>query len=252
MLLLLLPVVYAPAVSTISNENTDIEIVAYPFQNVKVNEPMYIRFWAFNGSSGIVLTNSSIYCTLNHLEPLGRNKLRVRLGDSNFDLKSPDGCRNCFWYNMSAANNSYRGINAINLRCQTHDNISLGGNLMMTFDVGDSIHGSVDYETMVGIDNKYNLEIFIAWFAIILVLIAYMHKFKEDEGSSIVFGWFGATFAWLLGAIMIMGWKPINTEMTFILNVNSDIALIIILLGVYSAIYSVLMRREKRGTTEYD
>ena len=94
------------------------------------------------------------------------------------------------------------------------------------------------------------LTIFGLFFAISLVLIGFMHKFKEDEGSSIVFGCMSTAIMAILGSMILFGFKVVDVDIVFIFNVNTYIALVCYLIGFYSAYYSVLMHRSRKPKDE--
>jgi len=92
-----------------------------------------------------------------------------------------------------------------------------------------------------------NLAIFGIIFVIGLALIAFMHKFKEDTGSSIAYGFFSLALFAILGSITMFGFQIINPaliELPF--NINKVIGLICFVIGMYSAWFSVELFRFKR------
>lgn len=94
------------------------------------------------------------------------------------------------------------------------------------------------------------LTIFGLFFFFGLVLIAFMHKFKEDEGSSIAFGFFAAAIMAVLGSMILFGFKVVDVDITFIFNVNTHIAIVCYLIGFYSAAYSVLLHKSRKPKDE--
>lgn len=246
-MLFLIPIVSAPAqVTTVLSTNTNIQIISIPFNVVKQYSPLYVRFWAFNGSSGVLLTNSSIYCTLNLFEPLGKNIMRAELRDTHFGINSPSSCRNCFWYNISGGNLSVLGENALNIRCQTHDNVSLGGDSIIPLEV--SSYGFVSYETQnfLNEESKLNILIFSIFLGIVVIFLYLMGQ-AEEKGARVAYGWFGAAFAWIESSMMLAGWRPFSSGIIFLFSANTYVALLLIMLGLYAAAYSVFMTGEMRG-----
>ncbi len=94
------------------------------------------------------------------------------------------------------------------------------------------------------------LTIFGLFFFIALVLIGFMHKFKEDEGSSIVFGFMATAIMAILGSMIMFGFKVVEVDVGFIFNVNTSIGIVCYMIGFYSAYYSVLMHRSRKPKEE--
>ena len=94
------------------------------------------------------------------------------------------------------------------------------------------------------------LTIFGLFFLIALVLIAFMHKFREDEGSSVAFGVFATAIMAILGSMILFGFKVVEVDVSFIFDVNTYIAIICYMIGFYSAAYSVLLNRSRKPKDE--
>ncbi len=115
----------------------------------------------------------------------------------------------------------------------------------------NSTDGSTATIIVGGVKMEFlRLTIFGLFFAISLVLIAYMHKFRDDEGSSIVFGFFAAGIMTILGSMIMFGFRVVDVDVSFIFNVNTFIAIICYMIAFYSAAYSVLLRRSRRPKEE--
>ena len=94
------------------------------------------------------------------------------------------------------------------------------------------------------------LTIFGIFFFISLVLIGFMHKFKEDEGSSIVFGWMSTAIMFILGSMIMFGFKVVDVDIIFGFNANTMIGIVCYMIGFYSAYYSVLMHKSRKPQEE--
>ena len=94
------------------------------------------------------------------------------------------------------------------------------------------------------------LTIFGIFFFISLVLIGFMHKFKEDEGSSIVFGWMATAMMVILGSMIMFGFEVVDVDIIFGFNANTMIGIVCYMIGFYSAYYSILMNRSRRPREE--
>ena len=94
------------------------------------------------------------------------------------------------------------------------------------------------------------LTIFGIFFFISLVLIGFMHHFKEDEGSSIVFGWMATAIMVILGSMIMFGFKVVDVDVMFGFNANTMIGIVCYMIGFYSGYYSILMNRSRRPREE--
>ncbi len=144
------------------------------------------------------------------------------------------------------------------LDTRTYDVWGDGGRCNITFNYTErdsyslnSSDGSTATIIVGGVKMEFlRLTIFGLFFAISLVLIAFMHRFKEDEGSSIVFGFMSTAIMAILGSMILFGFKVVDVDVSFIFNVNTYIALVCYLIGFYSAYYSILMNRSRKPEEE--
>jgi len=168
-----------PSVVTIESQNTNMQIVTMPFASIKQNETLYVRWWAFNGTNGVVLKNDTIYCILNLLEPQGRNVARAWI-QKNFGLPSnPNACQNCFWWDITAGNFTKTGLYGLNIRCQTYDNRTLGGDLMTPLDVTESGKASTS-ELAIGTAITYSM-LLIASIIFMIACIYFGFSLNGDD-----------------------------------------------------------------------
>jgi hypothetical protein len=123
-----------PPVSTITSTNSFIQIVHTPIEYAQANETLYLRFWVFNSTNGVPITNITSYCTLNLLEPQGKNIFRNGNVSFNPSKIYPNSCINCFYQDLNPNNFTNIGLYSINIRCQANDN-SLGGDSVFSFEV---------------------------------------------------------------------------------------------------------------------
>ncbi len=94
------------------------------------------------------------------------------------------------------------------------------------------------------------LTIFGLFFFFGLVLIGFMHKFKEDEGSSIVFGWMATAIMFILGSMIMFGFKVVDVDIIFGFNANTMMGIVCYMIGFYSGYYSILMNRSRKPKEE--
>ncbi len=115
----------------------------------------------------------------------------------------------------------------------------------------NSTDGSTATIIVGGVKMEFlRLTIFGIFFFISLVLIGFMHKFKEDEGSSIVFGWMSTAVMVILGSMIMFGFKVVDVDIIFGFNANTMIGIVCYMIGFYSAYYSILMNRSRRPREE--
>ena len=149
------------------------------------------------------------------------------------------------------------------LDTRTWDDWGTGGRCNITFNYTtrdsyslNSSEGSTATIIVGGVKMEFlRLTIFGLFFAFGLVLIAFMHKFQEDEGSSIVFGFFATAIMTVLGSMIFFGFKVIDVDVSFIFDPNNAIALVCYLIAFYSAAYSVLLnksRKKEKGEFDVD
>lgn len=138
-LFIVLPTISAvPPVTTVVSTNANIQIVTMPFEYIKTNTDLFLRWWAYNSSSGSIMTNKSVYCTVNFLEPEGKNILRAYVQKEFGIAGNTNACQNCFWYNINGTNLTKTGLYGLQLRCQTYDNFTLGGSTMIPISVNNA------------------------------------------------------------------------------------------------------------------
>ena len=136
------------------------------------------------------------------------------------------------------------------------DDYSDTGRCNVTFNLTDrdsytlnSTDGSSATIIVRGVKMEFlRLTVFGIFFLLGFILIAYMHKFKEDEGSSIAYGFFAASLYAVLGSLISFGYEIINTEaLNLPFNVNTMLAIICYVLVIYTAFYSYQLYRFKMG-----
>ena len=108
----------APPITTVQQLNTGLQI-SYPSPYYLIyNHSLSIRFWVYNLSNGVVLTNITTNCTYNLLEHSGRNVYRN--GTIQFGGLPTNACQNC--YNLELPNTlfNYTGVMMYQIRCQSN------------------------------------------------------------------------------------------------------------------------------------
>ena len=90
------------------------------------------------------------------------------------------------------------------------------------------------------------------WFflVIILVLIVFMHKFKEDKGTTVVYGAIATTISAIMVAMILSGFDIVQ-GITFIIDVNYYIVALTAGIGLYTLLVSYSFyadMKEEEGT----
>lgn len=130
-------------------------------------------------------------------------------------------------------------------RCNITWNYSERGSYFWNVSNGDSGTIIVEGEKM----EFFKLGIFGVFFILSLVFIGFMHKFKEDEGSSVAYGFFSAAILFILGSLTMFGFEVIRltslgVELPF--DINKMLGLICFIVGIYSAWYSTSLYKYKK------
>lgn len=135
-------------------------------------------------------------------------------------------------------------------RCNITWNYSERGTYWWNVSNGDS--GSIVVE---GYKMEFiSLSIFGVFFVLAMIFIVLMHHYKQDEGSSVVYGMFAFVLLLILGSMTMFGFEIINSSLVSLpFNVNKTLGLLCYILATYSLIYSVqLWQFKKKQYVEKD
>ena len=135
-LITVLFLILIPFVSAISEvfvqTQDDAILIEYPKIFVlKQNEDFHLRFHAFNKTTGELLTNEKINCSLNIYNSSGEGILRVENLSFNVTHTEQD-CQNCFNHHIFGGNFSNIGAYSYIIRCY---NGEIGGAVSVGFQV---------------------------------------------------------------------------------------------------------------------
>ncbi len=83
----------------------------------------------------------------------------------------------------------------------------------------------------------YNFGVYGFFMFVVLVLIVFMHKFKEDKGTTMVYGVIAGSICFIMVAMMLSGFEIVQ-GVTFIINVNYYIMALTVGIGLYTFIAS--------------
>ena len=126
--------------------------------------------------------------------------------------------------------------------CNATFNATLIGTYTFNYTTGDS--GSIIITE--GNMNFFNLLVYIVFTGISLILIAYMHKFKDDEGSSIVYGVMATTISAIMGAIILSPAFDVVKGVELLIDVNYYLAGFCFVIAMYTALVSWTMHKQNR------
>jgi len=92
-----------------------------------------------------------------------------------------------------------------------------------------------------------NLSIFWVFFFIGIIFVWMMHKFKEDKGSSVAYGFFAATIWILLGSMLMVGFDAVVIEgVNLPFDVNNMIGIVSFVIAIYAGWYSTTLIKQKK------
>jgi len=132
-----------------------------------------------------------------------------------------------FVYNQPLANYSI-------FKCNATFNITDLGTYVFRFSTGDT--GSIIVEE--GLMNFFNLMVYIVFVVIMMVFIVFMHKFRDEAGSSIVYGFIVTAIGSILGAIVLSANFTVISGIIFSIDVDYYLAAISFILAMYTAVVS--------------
>jgi hypothetical protein len=97
-----------------------------------------------------------------------------------------------------------------------------------------------------------HLTTFILILAISVTFMVLMHVYADNLGASIFFGITSSTFAFLLFALIMAGYKVILTNQRVFIDINYYIALLVLGLGLYSAFMSNFLYKEGKARKQQE
>ena len=100
----------------------------------------------------------------------------------------------------------------------------------------------------------FNLSVFAFFFLLSIVFIFLMHTTSKDNaGSSIVYGMFSSVLLFIMGGIIASGFAVITTDVIIIFDLNYYLAAICFVLGIYTAIHSVMLYQySKQSKSDFE
>ena len=140
------------------------------------------------------------------------------------------------------------------------DNYSDTGRCNITFNYTErgsyllnSSEGSSATIIVRGVKMEFlRVTIFGIFFLLSLVFIAMMHKYKEDT-ASMAYGFFAMIFMFLMGSALLFGFQVITSDtVTLPYDINRFIGIVCMVIGVYSAWFSVELYRFRKKEENKD
>ena len=233
--LIIIPVlVYSqPPFETISI-SPDGVVISFPLLFFfEQGEDIIFDFHVFNSTTGLQLTNTTTNCTLHIFDNTGDHVINQE--PVPFDSTGVD------WVlNVSGTNFTRLGAYAFLVNCQA----PWGGG----FD-NHRFRVTLDGEDDEVITNTNSFSFnFIFWimFLLSIIFIVMMHKFKEDT-ASMSYGFFAMILMILMGSILLFGFQLITLDnLSLPYDLNRLIGIICIVIGLYSAWFSVELYRFRK------
>lgn len=124
-------------------------------------------------------------------------------------------------------------------RCNVSFNYTSPGQYHANATTGDTWDVTMEEDTMLEI---YRVIVYGGYLLSIFVLIFFMHKFKEDKGTPVVYGVIAAALSFIMVAIILSGFDII-LGVTFIIDVNYYLIGLTTGIGFYTGISSFLFYR---------
>ena len=126
-----------------------------------------------------------------------------------------------------------RTYDTFGIFCNTTFNYTEQGSYYYNDSLGNT-GGILIKETM---QQFYNFGVYGFFLIIVLVLIVFMHKFKEDKGTPVVYGAIATTICVIMIAVLLSGFEVIQGA-TFIIDVNYYIIALTAGIGLYTMLAS--------------
>lgn len=140
----------------------------------------------------------------------------------------------CNTYEVTIYNNNGTALNTISLDtfgiyCNFTFNYSDEGTYYYNVSSGDtgSILVKKDMEMI------YRYLVYGGYLLVVLVLIGFMHLFKQDKGTPMVYGTIASALSFIMTAVLISGFN-IFYGVTFIVNVNYYLIGLTASIGIYT------------------
>lgn len=112
------------------------------------------------------------------------------------------------------------------------------------------IYKATKSEEGVNMEQIFNLMVFGGYLFLQLVLIVFIHIFKNDTGSGIVYGTLATIFSVIMLAIFLGGFNVLK-DVIFIIDVNYYLMLVTAGIGVYTFLLANNIHKElKANQTE--
>jgi len=101
-----------------------------------------------------------------------------------------------------------------------------------------------------------NFFIYLGIMGLTFLLFIGMHtninadKNKKDKGTAYFYGILGAGVQFILAGVILSGFKPIDSSVTFMFDINYYLSLISIVLGIFSAFYGFSIGDDRETQSE--
>ena len=108
------------------------------------------------------------------------------------------------------------------------------GTYSFNFSTGDTGKINVEEDSMLSI---FNLMVYGFLFSICMVLILFMHLFREEQGTSMVYGTIACALFTIMSAMLLSGFEFIR-DVTFFFDINYYLVALFISMALYTGMVS--------------
>lgn len=189
--------------------------------------PIYIYLYSINGSIQSINLGEYVLCE--------SNKLQTEDVPCIFLFEDTD----CSGQQVEVLNGSYSHLINYSLTqynsqfCGALINLTTAGVYFLETDDNQKTYLILGDEIM----RFFNLVVYLAFIAIYLVFVYFMHKYREDNaGSTIAYGFIATTFMIIIGALILNGFVVIDTKLSLFFNLNTYLAILCFILATYSGL----------------
>lgn len=152
----------------------------------------------------------------------------------NIFLPSPNGCSSVtVSFYQDASFLDQRGMGTYTpFLCNATFNYSDAGTYVFNYSSGDTGSIIVEEDSML---NIFNLMVYAAMTGLGLIFVLFMHIFKEDAGTPVVYGALGSAVFAIVGAMLLSGFQLVR-NVTFFFDINYYLVGLAFILSLYSGV----------------
>lgn len=126
--------------------------------------------------------------------------------------------------------------------CNTTFNFTTLGTYSFNYSTGDTGTIILEEDRML---NIFQLLVYTFLTALAITLLVLMHKFRDEQGTPVVYGAFAATIFVIQGAMLASGFQLVRTG-NFFFPIDVSLAAFMFIMGLFAALASVNTFRQAR------